>query len=52
MAMIDETPLSKGKTTEEQGVFAVLSDHEYGLLTASKLVLVVDGLSVLDGLIA
>jgi hypothetical protein len=51
MAMIDETPLSKGKTTEEQGVFAVLSDHESWLLTASKLMLVVDGLSVLDGLL-
>jgi hypothetical protein len=52
MALIDETPLSKGKTTEEQGGSSVLSDHEYGLLTAFELMLVVDGLSVLDGLVA
>jgi hypothetical protein len=52
MAMIDETPLSEGKTSEKQGGSSVFPDHEYGLLTAFELMLVVDGLSVLDGLVA
>jgi len=52
MAMIDETPLPEGKTSEKQGGSSVFSDHESWLLTASKLMLVVDGLSVLDGLVA
>jgi hypothetical protein len=52
MAMIDETPLREGEPPIEQSSSTVFSDHERGLLTASKLMLVVDGLSVLDGLVA
>jgi hypothetical protein len=49
--MIDETPLREGESSKEQGGSSVLSDHKYGLLTATKLMLVVDGLSVFDGLV-